>query len=300
MAGITGTSQAGSSDDGTPRREAMTRMWTLSGFSDEISPDFQEQCRLVRELGMTHLELRSAWGTNVADLDDDQLERIESLLAQHGLPVSSIGSPIGKIGIREDFAPHLDRARRAVRIAQRLEAPYIRIFSFFIPQDEDPDDHRDAVLERMRSLTELAAQGGVILLHENEKLIYGDIPRRCADVIESVGSPHLRAAWDAANFVQVGVRPLSEAYPLLREHLEYMQIKDAHLATGEVVAAGRGDGDMRETIRALAESGFDGFFSLEPHLSEAHHLGGFSGPELFTEAHTAFTQLLDEEGIQYR
>jgi sugar phosphate isomerase/epimerase len=139
----------------------------------------------------------------------------------------------------------------------------------------------------------------VVLLHENEKDIYGDIPRRCLDIVESVNSPNLKVAWDAANFVQVGVRPFTEAYPLLRPHLAYMQIKDAHLDTGEVVATGRGDGEMVETIRQLRQDGFDGYFSLEPHLSQTHALGGFSGPDLFTEAWQAFTDLLKSENIAY-
>lgn len=275
-------------------------MWTLSGFSDEISADFEEQCRHVRDLGMGFIEFRSAWDTNILDLDEEQLQRAQEILGRFELRVSSIGSPIGKIRIDEDFEAHLERARHAIGLARRFGAPYIRIFSFFIPEDENPDDHRDAVIDRMRRLTELAAEADVVLLHENEKLIYGDTPQRCADVIESVGSPHLRAAWDAANFVQVGARPFTEAYPLLRQHIEYVQIKDAHLADGEVVAAGRGDGEMVETIRAFEESGFDGFFSLEPHLSETHHLGGFSGPDLFSEAHGAFTGILEAEGIEYR
>ena len=65
------------------------------------------------------------------------------------------------------------------------------------------------------------------LLHENEKDIYGDIPRPCLDIIATVGSPNLKVAWDPANFVQVGVRPFTEGYALLRPHLEYVQIKDA-------------------------------------------------------------------------
>ena len=76
----------------------------------------------------------------------------------------------------------------------------------------------------------------MIFLHENEKEIYGDIPRRCVDILETVGSPNLRAAWDAANFVQVGVRPHTEGFAALRPYLEYVQIKDAQLSTGEVVA----------------------------------------------------------------
>lgn len=275
-------------------------MWTLSGFSDEISPDLDEQAALVTKLGMTHLELRSAWGTNVLDLDADQLARARRILDEHGLRVSSIGSPLGKIFIDEDFGPHLDRARHAVDVAHHFGAPYIRIFSFFIRPGDDPDDHRDEVLRRMRALADVAEQGDVVLLHENEKEIYGDVPRRCVDILESVGSPNLRAAWDAANFVQVGVRPFTEGFAAIRPYLEYVQIKDAHLADGEVVAAGRGDGEVVETIRALREDGFDGFFSLEPHLSAAHSLGGFSGPDLFTEAWQAFTDLLRAEGIEYR
>jgi sugar phosphate isomerase/epimerase len=274
-------------------------MWTLSGFSDEISPDFAEQCALVAELGLTHLELRSAWGTNVLDLDAGQLDAASALLAEHDLAVSSIGSPIGKIGIGDDFGPHLERARHAVEVAHHFGAPYVRIFSFFVPAGVDPDSVRDEVLDRMRALAEVAAAGQVVFLHENEKEIYGDIPRRCLDVVESVGSPHLQLAWDAANFVQVGVRPFSEGYASLRPHLAYVQIKDALLASGEVVPAGRGDGEVAETMRALHADGFDGFFSLEPHLSQTHALGGFSGPELFTEAWQAFTDLLRAEDIPF-
>ena len=274
-------------------------MWTLSGFSDEISPDFAEQCALVAQLGLTHLELRSAWGTNVLDLDADQLDAASALLAEHDLAVSSIGSPIGKIGIGDDFGPHLARARHAVEVAHHFGAPYVRIFSFFVPTGVDPDSVRDEVLDRMRALAEVAAAGDVVFLHENEKEIYGDIPRRCLDVVASVGSPHLQLAWDAANFVQVGVRPFSEGYAQLRPHLAYVQIKDALLANGEVVPAGRGDGEVAETVRALHADGFDGFFSLEPHLSTSHALGGFSGPELFTEAWQAFTDLLRAEDIPF-
>lgn len=275
-------------------------MWTLSGFSDEISPDLQEQAALLDELGLSHLELRSAWGTNVLDLDADQLAQAEKILDAHGLRVSSIGSPIGKISLDEDFEAHLDRARHAVGVAHRFGAGYIRVFSFFMRPGSDPDDARDEVLRRMRALADVAERGGVVMLHENEKGIYGDIPRRCVDVLESVGSPNLRAAWDAANFVQVGVRPFTEGYGALRPHLEYVQIKDAHLADGEVCAAGRGDGEVVQTVRALREDGFDGFFSLEPHLSQAHELGGFSGPELFTEAWRALTEILNSEGIEHR
>jgi sugar phosphate isomerase/epimerase len=274
-------------------------MWTLSGFIDEISPDFRQQCEVASGLGLRYGEVRSAWGTNILDLDAAQLDMMKEILSEYGLKVSSIGSPIGKIFIDDDFPPHLERMRHAVEVAQTFEAPYIRIFSFFIPEGADPDSRRDEVLSRMGALAEVAADSDVILVHENEKDIYGDIPRRCLDIVTSVASPKLKLAWDPANFVQVGVRPFTEGYAMLRPYVDYIQIKDALLEDGTVVVAGAGDGEVVETIRALRADAFDGFFSLEPHLGDVNALGGFSGPELFTQSWKAFTEILTSEGIAY-
>jgi len=274
-------------------------MWTLTGFSDEISPDFQEQCAVASHLGLRNVEVRSAWGTNVLDLDDGQLATMARMLSEHGLQVSSIGSPVGKVHLDDDAVAHLERMRRAAQVAQTLGAPYIRVFSFFMRPGTDPDDCRDEVVCRLRELTDVVAGTDLTLVHENEKEIFGDIPRRCADMARAVDSPHFALAWDPANFVQVGVRPFTEAYELLRPHTAYIQIKDAVLGSGTVVKAGGGDGEIAQTVRALREDGYDGFFSLEPHLAEGHSMGGFSGPELFGEALRAFTDLLDAEGVAY-
>ena len=274
-------------------------MWTLSGFADEISPDLDEQCSVARELGLRFIEVRSAWGVNILDLDDEQLRTMKETLARHEIGVSSVGSPIGKIFIDDDFPPHLERMRHAAEVAHFLGAPYIRIFSFFQPPGSDPDAKRAEVIERMRALARVAEEADLILLHENEKEIYGDIPRRCLDIVRSVGSPHLRLAWDPANFVQVGVKPFTDGYASLRPHLEYVQIKDALLADGSVVPAGEGDGEVTRTLQALRHDGFDGFFSLEPHLALGHATGGFSGPDNFRRAWRAFTDLLKAEGIDY-
>jgi sugar phosphate isomerase/epimerase len=145
-----------------------------------------------------------------------------------------------------------------------------------------------------------ATSHGAILAHENEKEIYGDVPQRRADLIESVSSPALRAAFDAANFVQCGVRPQSDAYPLLRRHLVSVQVKDALAETGEVVPAGEGDGEVRETLAALRDSGFEGYLSLEPHLARAGRFGGFSGPDGFRRAARALRALLAKLQIPWR
>lgn len=114
-----------------------------------------------------------------------------------------------------------------------------------------------------------------------------------------MGRDNLKLTWDAANFVQVGVHPFTEGYALLRPHVVYIQIKDALLSDQSVVPAGQGDGELPETIAALDADGFDGFFSMEPHLTSIGKLGGFSGPELFGTATKAFRKLLDDASIPY-
>src|SRR5215210_3826785 len=267
-------------------------MWTLTGFADEISPELDEQLNTLADESMHHMELRSVWNRNVLDLTDGELEKVKSTASERGIEISSIGSPIGKIPITEAFEPHLERFRRALHAARVMEAPYVRIFSFFIPKRQDPDRYRDEVLERMDAFAAEAEDSGLTLLHENEKHIYGDVPSRCLDILTQVDSPALRAAWDAANFVQCGVRPYREGYASLRPYVEYMHVKDALSGSDKVVAAGEGDGQLPETLSALRASGFDGFFSLEPHLASAGTYSGFSGPELFRKAAGAFKRLL--------
>jgi sugar phosphate isomerase/epimerase len=199
----------------------------LSGFADEISADLDEQLAVLGGESISHLELRSVWSTSVADLDDARVARLRRRLAGSGVQVSAIGSPIGKTGIDAAFEPELQRLRRVADVAAELGTTMVRVFSFVIPRGRDPEIYRTRVIDRMAALAALAAERGLVLAHENDKQIYGDRPERCADIITTVGSPALRATFDAANFVQCGVRPHSEAYELLRPYLSYVQIKDA-------------------------------------------------------------------------
>ncbi|MDQ3438243.1 MAG: sugar phosphate isomerase/epimerase [Actinomycetota bacterium] len=275
-------------------------MWTLTGFADEISPELDEQLDTLAEESISYMELRSVWNTNVLDLTDDELDRVKSAVAERGIGISSIGSPIGKVPVTDPFGPHLERFRRALRAAEAMRAPYVRVFSFFIPEGQEPDRYREEVLDRMGAMTGEAADAGVMLLHENEKEIYGDVPSRCVDILAGVGSPVLRAAWDAANFVQCGVtHPYDEGYASLRPYIEYVHVKDALSGTDRVVPAGEGDGQLPETLSALRASGFDGFFSLEPHLASAGKYSGFSGPELFRKAAGALKELLRKQEIEW-
>lgn len=287
-----------------PRKSTMKEddvtsiSWTLSGFGDEIDPDPVIQCAVLQALGATHIEVRSAWGVNIVDLDNDQRDRLAGIFAERGMSVSALASPIGKVDVALPVQHEVDRLNRLIDLAHHLNTRYIRVFSFYRSEGAPVEAIREPVLERMRALATVAEGADIVLLHENEKEIYGDTPQRCHDILETVHSPALRAAWDSANFVQVGVRrPFDEGYALLRPYFEYLQVKDALSATGTVTPAGHGDGQVAETLAALRDVGYHGFASLEPHLTDFTTLGGYSGPEAFGRAARALRTLTDSIGV---
>ena len=265
--------------------------FTLSAFGDEIDADLATQLELLASEGVHFLEVRRAWGRNVLDLDARQLREARTLLDARGFGVSAIGSPIGKSDLSQPRSFEMERLERAIVAAQVLGTRLIRIFSYFVPASQAAA-YRDEVLTRMAGLVERASEAGVVLVHENEKEIYGDNAERCHDIMATLNAPALRMAFDPANFVQVGVRPMAEAWPLLAEFTTHVHIKDAVFADGSVRPAGEGDGAVAELLDELRLRGYRGFLTLEPHLKVAGPAGGFSGEEGMRVAIRALRRLL--------
>jgi hypothetical protein len=81
----------------------------LSGFADEISPELDDQLAILAAESISHLELRSVWSTNVADVGGRELASFRRALDDAGVRVSAIGSPIGKIELEAPLGPELER-----------------------------------------------------------------------------------------------------------------------------------------------------------------------------------------------
>ncbi len=267
--------------------------FVISAFADEIDPSLDVQMDVLGRHGIRHIEMRGVDGRNVTEYTLAEMRILKSRMDAKGFKVSAVGSPIGKIGIRDPFEPHLALFRHTLDLADVLETGYIRMFSFFLPAGEDPALHRDEVMRRWSAFVAAAEGRGITLLHENEKDIYGDTAARCLDLLETFHSPRLKATFDPANFVQVGEKTFPETFVMLKNQVAYMHIKDALHANGNVVPAGEGDGHVEEILKALQGSGWSGFLSVEPHLN--HSLPG-GGPELFGVACDALNRILGRIG----
>lgn len=282
-------------------QRTLLKNCTITGFADEIDTCVDKQIALLKQLGISWVEYRSGDGKSIANYTLEEAKALKEKLDANGIKVSAIGSPIGKINIKEDFAPHLEKLDHIMDLAQILGTEYIRMFSFFMPEGEDPADYREEVFARTQAMVDLACRRNMILLHENEKDIYGDIGPRCLELMKQFYGPHYRCTFDFANFVQCGQDPL-EAYEMLAPYVTYVHIKDALAKDGLVVPPGEGDGRLREVFALLDKAGYRGFLSLEPHLTSFLGLQGLEknaavrtrtdGEEAFTQAYEALLKLL--------
>lgn len=281
-----------------------TSKFLITGFADEIDPlSLDHQLAALGRMDIHYIELRFVDGKNIVDCTDDELAVIEKKLSDAGIRPSSIGSPIGKIKIDGDFEAHFERFCRTIDIAVRLGAPYIRMFSFYIPEDEDCMKYKDTVIKQLARLVEYAADKNIVLLHENEKGIFGHNAETCRMILDTFGSDHFKTVFDFANFVQCGQDPM-DAYRTLAPHIAYVHIKDALFSNGSVVPPGCGDGQLETILRLLAESGYEGFLSLEPHLSDVTGFGTeesvpgqefrkLSGEDAFRLAYDSLKEILN-------
>ena len=246
----------------------MDKKIIISGFADEIDPQLDTQLKVVKDLGMDHICLRAADGKGIAEYTVEEFqESILPRLNEAGVKVSSLGSPIGKIDIDDDAAyeKQLRQLDTLCRICNLAGCKYIRMFSFWM-LNKNPDEWKDEVLKKLRGFADIAAKYGVVLIHENEKDIYGDTADRCKVILDELASPSFKAAFDFANFVQCG-EDTEKCWELLKEHIAYIHIKDAVAGKNENVVCGTGDGKIPQLLaKAIREEGYEGFLTLEPHL----------------------------------
>ncbi len=259
----------------------------LTGFADEAAKGITGQIAATRELGWAHIESRTVDGKNIHDLSDEAFDRVADELDAAGVRVNCFGSAIANWGksILEPLDASLAEARRAIPRMRRLGTKLIRIMSFAVLKDRDPEDQMEA--ERFRRLRELLAlfhDAEITPVHEN-CMNYGGMGwKYTLRLVENV--PGLKLVFDTGNpvftpdYTKPEPRPRQSAwefYSQVRAHIAYVHIKDglwdaaAQLCT--YTFPGEGQGDVRRIVADLLRNGYDGGFSIEPHLAVVFHEG---------------------------
>jgi len=275
-------------------------MAKLSAFADEVTDDFLEQVEYLAREKVGYIEPRFINKKNIMDLNKDQLNEAKKMIEDHGLKVSAIGSPIGKVGLNEPFGPHLDKFKHAVELAVLFETPFIRMFSYYAPEGQNIDDYREQVMERMATKVDVVKDVDVTMVHENETGIYGHTAEHCVEMVETVNSPKLRLVYDPANFVwgEKLTNNVEVCWPVMKPYVVHVHIKDWKLGAKDVGSIpGEGDGQIKELLAELAAMNYQSCLTMEPHLQTGGQFGGSTGPELFSRAIAAVREIAAEVGL---
>lgn len=232
-------------------------------FADEYAVSLEEQIEGLIQNKIDYLEIRFVDGKNIADIDLETVKRLNETLKENGISVFSIGSPIGKIDITDDFNEHLVKLERICESANIFGSKYIRMFSFYNRNRHPIEEFRKTAFERVEKLLELADRYGVTLCHENEEGIYGESPEDCLELFESFEG-RLRCVFDMGNFILAGYYPL-QAYKMLCGYIEYFHIKDG-TKDGRITVPGYGQARIKEIVKDFAAKKEVVHVTLEPHL----------------------------------
>ncbi len=245
------------------RRAMMSELnVNVFAFADEADSMIDGQIEALKRNNLKGIEIRNVDGVNISDITLEKAGEVKKKLEDNGFYVWSLGSPLGKINIKDEFEPHLEKFKQSLKIAKELGCENIRMFSFYMPEGEDPTIYKEEVFERLARFIEAAEGSGINLCHENEKGIYGDIPERCLEIHKAF--PQIKGIFDPANYVQCGADTL-EGWDMLKDYIYYLHIKDS-MKNGFVVPAGEGDGNVEFIIKDYVKSGGKSI-TIEPHLT---------------------------------
>ncbi len=316
----------------------------LSGFADEAaySRSAAEQLGVFAALGLHYYSLRfidlGGGLKNVMQLTDEEIDQLRELHKQYGIQVSSIGSPIGKVKLRDvedgssnryvPFDEYLEtEVARAIELAQKFGTKLIRGFSFYPPRGQDPNAFVDEAAEKLRAIVERCAAQGIVYGLEVEANLVGHDGPSMAELYRKVNHPNLVLIFDGGN-LSTQNRPTElvfQDYLAMKPGLGWMHIKDYRIDPslewhGHVdeerlknfVPVNEGDSGHERILRDFRDSfaeveqrmkslGAPGvFLELEPHLRAGGQFGGFSGPDGMGIALRALCHLLDYVGIGYQ
>ncbi len=277
-------------------------MIRISAFADEISPMLDEQIAYLQQAGIRWMEIRFVDGRNVTTLTEEEAIGVKERLDKAGIGVSAIASPLGKYAIDADFEPHLELLRHTIRLARIFQTRMIRMFSFYAPEGCSEAEHGAQALDRLRRMVAEVNDEEVLLVHENEAGIYGHTADNCVWLKEQIASEQFTLAYDPANFVwgEGIIDNVAQCWPKMRPYVTHIHIKDWKLGSRDIGSlAGDGDGQIEALIAELARLGYEGFLTLEPHMSSGGQFGGKTTPEQFDATLMRVKGYCDRYGLNY-
>ncbi len=270
----------------------------ISVTGDEIAADPVLQLACLRDMGMTGIDIRSAWGKPVQHLNDAETTELKQRCATARITIQSIVGTHIPVLLTSPLSDAIANLERLMALAQFFGTRRIRLTAGEIPPETRSADFMGASIGRLRHLAQLAEATQITLLIENAPGTAGDIPGNIHSILHGVKSEWVRLAWNPGNFVQAGVNEqVSEYQGMLLKYVGDVCLHDANLSDKQTCLPGEGDGRLRELLTLLRRNDYQGNITLQPGLS-GDNQAGLDGTETMRLAATMLRTILAAAGIK--
>ena len=253
----------------------------LTGFTDEASANIEDQIRVTKELGWSHLSARTINTANIHEITDDEFDAVCEMLDRQNIKVAEFGTLIGSWSktIHSDFGITQAEVERCITRMKKLDVKIARIMSF-AQEPWGSDQHEEERFRRLRWITEQFKTEGLIAAHENCMNWGGFSSDHTLRLLEEV--PELKLIFDTGNPIFQRDRSKSEPYPwqdslefyhAVKHAIVHVHVKDCVMIDDQesYVFPGEGDAHIPEILEDLHQSGYDGFIAIEPHVGKVFH-----------------------------
>lgn len=241
--------------------------WTFSAFTDEAGGSCDEQIAACRRGHFKHIDIRRMEGSSIIALDPAVAQKVRASLDAAGIKVNMFGSPIGKIDISDDFQKDLNHLEHLAKLSPILGCNQVRMFSYYNRTGWDKAKWEAETLDRLKRLRDRAGELGLVLFHENEAEIFGDLPEDVAKIAELRDGKAFKLIYDFGNYVTAGVDHW-QTWQMFKNQTDAFHFKDKK-SSGEHMPLGQGDGMAKEILADAVKAGWQGPVVLEPHLDHS-------------------------------
>lgn len=259
----------------------------ITGIGDEAANTIDAQINAHRELGWNNIEMRGVEvpgfaKANFHEIPDAAFDTCVQKLEAANMRVLCFGSTImnWQKTVETPFDVTLAEVKRCIPRMTRLGTKFVRVMSFKPKDDEYKTP--TAVIQRVKDVTNMFLDAGLQPVHENCMNYGGMSWQHALELLDKV--PGLKWVFDTANPVFNPDRAKQKPWPRqdawefythVKHATVHVHIKDARWNSAKNDAdytfPGEGDGYVRAVIKDLLASGYDGAFSIEPHVAVVFH-----------------------------
>ncbi|TDO91322.1 sugar phosphate isomerase/epimerase [Halanaerobium saccharolyticum] len=265
-----------------------------TGFADEAADSIEKQIEVTKELGWQYIEARNIDGKNLTDISEEKFEEVYEKLKESGIKINCFGSAVANWGKNpsqeESYTKSLEELKRAIHRMQKLGAKMIRGMSFGIPNDLPPrnPELEEKILKNLKEMVGMCEEAGITYVHENCMNYFSQSYEHMEILLAEIKSPNFKIVFDTGNPLmadnRMGEEPYQkqnswETYQTLKDRIGYVHIKDGvYLKETEGIFPemdyrfpGDGSGQVKKIVKDLLQNGYDGGFSMEPHMGAVYH-----------------------------